>query len=59
MKSCPVLLSLLSLQTLQQVLCDTGQVAVTLGIGSEELNFKSPQASAKDGHAQVLKEELT
>lgn len=48
MKSCPVLLSPLSLQTLQQVLCDIGQVTVTQGIGSEELDFKSSQASAKD-----------
>lgn len=55
MKSCPVLLSL---QTLQQVLCDAGQVTVTLSIFSEELDFKPSQASAKDRHAQVLKEDL-
>lgn len=44
MKSCPVLLSLVSLQTLQQVLCDPGQGTTNLGIGPEELNFKSSHA---------------
>lgn len=38
--SCPVLLSLVSLQ----VLCDPGQGTINLGIGSEELNFKSSRA---------------
>lgn len=42
--SCPVLLSLVSLQTLQQVLCNPGQGTINLGIGSKELNFKSPHA---------------
>lgn len=54
MGSCPVLPSLVSLQTLQQVRCDNGQVTVTLSISSEELDFKSYQASAKDWHAQEL-----
>lgn len=58
MKSCPVLPSLVPLQTLQLVQCDRGQVTVTLGISSEELDFKSSQTSAKDWHAQVLKKEL-
>lgn len=39
-----VLLSLVSLQTLQQILCDPGQGTINLGIGSEEFNFKSSRA---------------
>lgn len=39
-----MLLSLVSLQTLQQVLCDPGQGTTNLGIGPEELNFKSSHA---------------